>query len=98
MDENGANSIFLLFFCIVFLASFIFLDKQGVAFLFWSNKIIIAAGSHPAGSIPDLMVKFNRVAVQSILQVGEKIKITITGNLTDGRSFEGTDFVRVISP
>jgi hypothetical protein len=52
-------------------------------------------GDYDSDGIPDLMVKFNRSEVQKILQTGEVIKITISGNLTDGRLFEGTDFIRV---
>jgi hypothetical protein len=46
--------------------------------------------------IPDLMVKFNRTAVQSILKVGEKVEITISGALIDDRLFEGKDIIKVI--
>lgn len=54
-------------------------------------------GDYDNDGIPDLMVKFNQLTVQNILQIGEKIKITIAGNLTDGRLFEGIDFIRAIS-
>jgi hypothetical protein len=47
--------------------------------------------------IPDLMVKFNRKAVQNILATGDKVNITISGKLMDGRLFEGKDTIRVIS-
>ena len=46
--------------------------------------------------IPDLMVKFNRSAVQAILEVGEEESIVITGQLTDGTAFGGSDGIRVI--
>ncbi len=55
-------------------------------------------GDYDKNGIPDLMVKFNRSAVQSILEVGDKVKITISGKLIDGRPFEGSDIIRVISP
>jgi len=41
------------------------------------------------------IAKFSREEVQSILDVGE-IELTITGRLTDGTAFEGTDIVKVI--
>lgn len=47
--------------------------------------------------ILDLMVKFNRLAVQNILEEGNEVKITISGNLIDGRPFEGRDTIRVIN-
>ena len=46
-------------------------------------------------SIPDLMVKFDRAAVQSVLAVGEQVQITITGEV-GGMAFEGRDTIRVI--
>lgn len=54
-------------------------------------------GDYDSDGIPDLMVKFNRSEAQKILQTGEKVRITISGNLNDGRPFEGTDFIRVKS-
>ena len=63
----------------------------------------IPAESHPTGigdndndGIPDLMVKFDRAAVQQMLQTGNEVEITVTGELTDGTLFEGTDTIRVI--
>lgn len=42
-----------------------------------------------------LIVKFNRSEVQDILEVGE-VELTISGELTDGTQFEGTDTITVI--
>lgn len=55
----------------------------------------VEIGDYDSDGIPDLMVKFNRAEVQKILQAGEKVRMTLSGNLTDGRLFEGTDFIRV---
>jgi parallel beta-helix repeat protein len=41
------------------------------------------------------IAKFNRDNVQAILDVGE-IELTITGQLSDGTAFEGTDTIKVI--
>ncbi len=57
----------------------------------------IAISDYDNNGIPDLMIKFNRSAVQSILELGEKIKIVISGKLNDGRPFEGSDLIRVVS-
>jgi len=57
-----------------------------------------AIGDYDSDGIPDLMVKFNRAAVQAILQVGDQVEITINGKLTDGRLFEGKDTIQVILP
>lgn len=52
-------------------------------------------GDYDDDGIADLMVKFDRSAVQGILEVGEEVEITVTGELTDG-TFEGSDTIRVI--
>jgi len=57
-----------------------------------------AIGDYDSDGIPDLMVKFNRAAVQAILQVDDQVEITISGKLTDGRVFEGKDTIQVILP
>ena len=46
--------------------------------------------------IPELKVKFDRSAVQDIMEVGESESIVITGQLTDGTWFGGEDRIRVI--
>ena len=46
--------------------------------------------------MPDLELKLNRPVVQAILEVGESESIMITGKLTDGTAFGGTDRIRVI--
>ncbi|MBW8042414.1 MAG: hypothetical protein FVQ85_20795 [Planctomycetes bacterium] len=42
------------------------------------------------------IVRFNRSEVQSILNIG-RVKLTITGQLTDGTVFVGTDVIRVLN-
>ena len=53
-------------------------------------------GDYDIDTIPDLMIKFNRYEVQSILEIGEEIEILITGEFLDGRTFEGFDLIRTI--
>lgn len=53
-------------------------------------------GDYDGDGIPDLMVKFDRAAVQTILTVSEQVEITITGEVA-GIAFEGSDSIRVIN-
>ena len=59
-----------------------------------------AIGDYDEDSIPDLMVKFDRASVASWIyqSVGmqHEISLTITGELTDGTKFEGTDIISVV--
>ena len=52
-------------------------------------------GDYDGDGIPDLMVKFDRAAVQEILQVGEQVEVTITGKAA-GVTFQGADTIRVL--
>jgi len=45
--------------------------------------------------ILERMVKFDRSAVQTILEVGDEVEITVTGEVA-GTPFEGSDIIRVI--
>ncbi|HET9328667.1 MAG TPA: T9SS type A sorting domain-containing protein [Candidatus Eisenbacteria bacterium] len=51
-------------------------------------------GDYDFDGIPDLMVKFDRLAVQLVLTEGDQVPVEITGTI-GGRSFAGTDDVRV---
>ena len=53
-------------------------------------------GDYDGDGIPDLMVKFDRAAVQEILSAGDDIEITISGEVA-GIAFEGSDTIRVIN-
>jgi hypothetical protein len=53
-------------------------------------------GDYDEDGFADLMVKFDRSNVQEILEVGDEVEITVTGELTYGTLFEGTDTIRVI--
>ncbi|MBA7688959.1 hypothetical protein ES703_97449 [subsurface metagenome] len=53
-------------------------------------------GDYDGDGTVDLMVKFDRAAMQGILQVGD-VEITVTGELNDGTPFEGSDTIRVIN-
>lgn len=53
-------------------------------------------GDHDHNRIPDLMVKFDRSAVQGLVSVGY-VELTVTGEV-DGILFSGSDTIRVIRP
>jgi len=52
-------------------------------------------GDYDNDGVPDLMVKFDRAAVQDALTMGEEVEVTITGEVA-GIGFEGSDTIRVI--
>lgn len=54
-------------------------------------------GDHDNDGIPDLMVKFDRSEVEDILSERE-MTLTLTGLLSNGTVFEGSDIIMVISP
>lgn len=53
-------------------------------------------GDYDGDGVADLMVKFDRSALG--LDVGDAVQMTVTGQLTGGGSFTGSDTIRVISP
>jgi cell wall-associated NlpC family hydrolase len=64
----------------------------------YAEAKLFAIGDYDNDGILDIMVKFNRKAIQAIFEVGEQVKVTISGKLIDGRIFEGRDTIKVISP
>src|SRR5439155_23841085 len=55
---------------------------------------LTALGDHDGNGVPDLMVKFDRAAVESTVSEGDSVRVTVTGTV-DGHSFLGTDYIRV---
>ena len=55
----------------------------------------IEIGDYDHDTIPDLMVKFNRQALISLLDQGS-VKLTLSAELLDGTAIEGWDTIRVI--
>ncbi|MDD5446373.1 MAG: NosD domain-containing protein, partial [Methanocellales archaeon] len=53
-------------------------------------------GEYGEFNISYCMVKFDRQAVINILPLGDSVEITVSGTLTDGTRFEGSDTIRVI--
>lgn len=45
----------------------------------------------------NLVAKFNQEEVGEIVEVGDDVTLTLTGEMNDGTSFEGTDTIRVIN-
>ena len=53
-------------------------------------------GDYDDDGILDLMIKFKRADVIDMLEEGNDVEIVITGALTDGPQFQGSDTIRVI--
>ena len=73
-----------------------------------SIKLIVTGGEFPVDleapttindydgdGIPERMVKFDRSEVATTLSPGATVELTVTGELTDGTLFEGSDTLRV---
>ncbi len=61
-----------------------------------------AIGDYNENGITDLMVKFDRQALIAILQDmgyddGEEVELSVTGELTTGKTFEGSDSIEVLN-
>ncbi len=52
-----------------------------------------AIGDHDGNGISDLMVKFDRAAVELAVHEGPAVTVTVTGRI-DGQAFSGTDVIR----
>ena len=57
----------------------------------------MSIGDYDDDGIADLMVKFSRSDVQGVLDPGDAVEITITGEFFDGLPFEGSDIIRVVN-
>lgn len=53
-------------------------------------------GDRDEDGIPDLTVRFNRMELAEILTPGYIVQLKVTGYLTNGMRFEGTDTIRVV--
>lgn len=53
-----------------------------------------ALGDHDGNGVPDLMVKFNRLALELTVPEGDSVSVTVTGTV-GGHAFSGTDYIRV---
>jgi hypothetical protein len=56
----------------------------------------VAVGDYDGDGVPDLMVKFDRQAVEALLTPGETATVYVGGLLADGTEFLGSDTVRVL--
>ena len=55
-----------------------------------------SVGDYDDDDIPDLMVKFDRAAVQATLEPGDDVKVKVSGKLSSDIAFTGTDTIRAI--
>lgn len=53
-------------------------------------------GDYDNNGISDLMVKFDRHKLIALLEAGDEVEITVTGELTYGTPFKGSSTIRVI--
>ena len=65
--------------------------------IIFAETSMFQIGDYDSDGTPDLMVKFDRLLVNELLEVGDSVTIIINGLLVDSTPFEGTDTIRVIS-
>jgi len=74
------------------------IDVSSVRVDEWTVEVSTArVGDHDGDAIPDMTVKVARPDLVAGLSPGTH-SITVTGSLSTGESFEGTDAIRVLSP
>jgi len=56
----------------------------------------VEIGDYDADGVANLMVKFDMSAVQDLLEPADEVELTVSGELGDGTSFEGSDTIKVI--
>ena len=59
----------------------------------WPTEI----SDHDGDGVPDLMVKFDRSAVQGLVSIGDNVELTVIGKWGPA-PFRGSDTIRVIEP
>ena len=57
----------------------------------------VSYGDVDGDGVADVVLKFDRQAVQAILMPGEGVQVEVSGELSDGISFSGTDTSRVLN-
>ncbi|MEN8006747.1 MAG: choice-of-anchor D domain-containing protein, partial [Candidatus Krumholzibacteriota bacterium] len=62
------------------------------------DKFFVYDGDFNGNGIPDLMFKFSRSEIEGILEEGEEVEVTVTGEIRDTIYFVATDIIRVINP
>jgi len=53
-------------------------------------------GDYDKDGIADLMVRFEREDLSSVLQTGDEVAVTVSGALSDGTPFEGSEVLEVV--
>ncbi|HEU5310074.1 MAG TPA: choice-of-anchor D domain-containing protein, partial [Candidatus Eisenbacteria bacterium] len=70
----------------------------------WNGTVPVAAGTEPRvadfneNGVPDLELRFDRAAVESVLTEGDPVPITLTGEIHETAYFTARDEIRVIRP
>jgi len=55
-----------------------------------------ATGDYDGDGIADLMIKFDRTQIERTLKAGASVRVTLSGELSDGTKIIGSDIIKVI--
>jgi len=76
----------------------IVIETVSIGGVIFANPSPISYSDENGDGIMELVVKFDRAALEAILIEGDSVPVTVTGEVRDTTWFTGTDYIRAIHP